>query len=305
MPKRTNDFQQLIHFIYSQIVPEGATVTESVLLKEQNSPAKREVDILIEYEIAGTKLRIAVECRDRSRKDDIEWIDGLIGKYQDLGVDKVIAVSNSGFSADAIKKASAKKIDTRSLEQALNTDWTKEFIKLGIVTITQQIFVDQVEVEAEPALEEQPELTFSIVNPQGVFVCTLDGLLKDCYNRRIEKDIHKHLQQHFLELFKVLADLQKTLLSEQKVIPSNVAVIDKNGIAHKILSLTFHTRSVFATKEASIENHFFEKAHITSATIDNGESELLHITAVQIAGKKQGKVFLRSKPKKTIKKTGE
>src|SRR5688572_759202 len=105
MPKRTNDFQKLIHYIYSQMVPEGATVTESALLRERSSLAKREVDILIEYEIAGTKLRIAVECRDRSRKDDIEWIDGLIGKYRDLEVDKVIAVSNSGFSSDAIEKA--------------------------------------------------------------------------------------------------------------------------------------------------------------------------------------------------------
>jgi len=198
MPKRTNDFQQLIHYIYSQIVPEGAIVTESMLLKERNSSAKREVDILIEYELAGTKLRIAIECRDRSRKDDIEWIDGLVGKYRDLDVDKVIAVSNSGFSAEAIEKASANKIDTRTLEQALNTDWTKEFIKLGVVTITQQILIDHVEIEADPALEEKPELSLSIVNPEGVFLCTLDELVKDCFKRRIETDIHEHLRQHFL-----------------------------------------------------------------------------------------------------------
>lgn len=69
MPERTNEFQQLMHYIYSQMVPEGATVTESALLKERNSNSEREVDILIEHEIAGTKLRMAVECRDRSRRD--------------------------------------------------------------------------------------------------------------------------------------------------------------------------------------------------------------------------------------------
>jgi hypothetical protein len=57
-----------------------AKVTESALLKERDSDAKREVDILIEDEVAGVKVRIAVETRDRSRPDTLEWIDGLVGK---------------------------------------------------------------------------------------------------------------------------------------------------------------------------------------------------------------------------------
>ena len=88
------------------------------------------------------------------------------------------------------------------------------------------------------------------------------------------------------------------MLSEQRVIPANVQLIDKNDITHKILSLTFHTRSIFTTKEIPVQDRFFEKVHIASATIDTGESELLHMTAVQIAGKKEGKVFMKSKPKK-------
>ena len=86
-----------MHYIYSQMVPEGATVTESVLLKERNSESEREVDILIEDEIAGTRLRMAVECRDRSRKDSIEWIDYLIGKYRDLD-DHIVADSQTRLS---------------------------------------------------------------------------------------------------------------------------------------------------------------------------------------------------------------
>ena len=59
----------------------------------------------------GTRIRIAVETRGRKRKDDIEWIDSLVGKYLDLNVQKIIAISYSGFSASAVAKARAKNID--------------------------------------------------------------------------------------------------------------------------------------------------------------------------------------------------
>jgi hypothetical protein len=80
MPQRSNEFQQLIHHIHTQMASLDAKVTESALLKERDSDAKREVDILIEDEVAGVKVRIAVETRDRSRPDTLEWIDGLVGK---------------------------------------------------------------------------------------------------------------------------------------------------------------------------------------------------------------------------------
>ncbi len=67
MPQRTNTFQQLMDYIYSQMVPVGATVAQSALVGERTSGTEREVDILIEHEVAGIKLRIAVECRSGSR----------------------------------------------------------------------------------------------------------------------------------------------------------------------------------------------------------------------------------------------
>ena len=59
MPQRINEFQRLIHAIYSQMVPQGATVTESAMLKEPTSNSMREADILVEYEDGGTRIRMA------------------------------------------------------------------------------------------------------------------------------------------------------------------------------------------------------------------------------------------------------
>jgi hypothetical protein len=38
---------------------------------------------------------MAVECRDYTRQQNIQWVDQLIGKYKDLKVNKIIAVSSS------------------------------------------------------------------------------------------------------------------------------------------------------------------------------------------------------------------
>src|SRR5215210_7497541 len=186
MPKRTNEFQQLMHYIYGQIVPEGATVTESAFLKERDSDSEREVDILIEHEIAGTTVRIAVECRDRSRSDSIEWIDSLIGKYRDLAVDKVIAVNRLGFAERAVQKATANRIDTRTLEEALDTDWSEEFIKLGIVKLTYRTSPKQVWIDTKPPLAGQAKPSDPVTDQEGNVLGTLNEVIADCFERRVQ-----------------------------------------------------------------------------------------------------------------------
>jgi hypothetical protein len=135
MPKRTNDFQSLIKFIYDRITPEGGTVTESAMVFDNDSKTLREVDILIEHKISDHTIKIAVECRDRSRKDTVEWIDGLVGKTLSLDVNKVVAVSKKGFAQPAIDKANSYGIDTLSLKEASEKDWKLYFIKPGLACV--------------------------------------------------------------------------------------------------------------------------------------------------------------------------
>jgi hypothetical protein len=120
MPKRSNSFQRLIAAIEGQLAPLGAVVTESKLIKEKSSDTEREVDVAIESHVGQHRVLVAVECRDRSRPANLEWIDGLIGKYRDLPVEKVVAVSRSGFTKTAIKKAKEVNISTVTLEAAID-----------------------------------------------------------------------------------------------------------------------------------------------------------------------------------------
>ncbi len=123
MPKRTNDFQQLVLRIYQALAGAGADVQESVLVPEKNSNSKREVDVLVTASVAGHKTRIAIECRDYTKYQDITWIDGLIGKYANLGIEKVIAVSSTDYSATAFQKAAQHNIELLTLKEASETDW--------------------------------------------------------------------------------------------------------------------------------------------------------------------------------------
>lgn len=121
MPARSNDFQRIVKYIYNQISDE-AKVSESGVLRERDGTA-REVDILIEWQFASTDLKMAIECRDHSRQQDIQWVDELIGKYVDLKIDKRIAISSSKFSMPATRKANAHGIDIITVNEALTKDW--------------------------------------------------------------------------------------------------------------------------------------------------------------------------------------
>lgn len=136
MGKRTNSFQRLVKRIYETMMPVGATVEESAMLAEPTSGTRREADILFELMAVGTRLRIAVEVRGRQDRDDIEWIDGVVGKYRDIDVQKIIAVSQSGFTKAAATKARANSIDILTAKEALDTNWPAEFAKLGVAAVT-------------------------------------------------------------------------------------------------------------------------------------------------------------------------
>jgi hypothetical protein len=136
MPKRTNDFQELIAAIYEQITPQGGKVTESGMVFDRDAKTLREVDILVEYRYAHHDFKMVIECRDRSRKDSVEWIDALIGKTSSLAVNKVVAVSKEGFTDTAKNKAQMHGIDTLTVEEAVDTDWAKYSIRPGITLLS-------------------------------------------------------------------------------------------------------------------------------------------------------------------------
>jgi hypothetical protein len=152
MPPRTNAFQRLILLIERQLAPRGARIVESALVEDSRDRTPREIDIAIEVPIGARTLVVAVECIDHRRKADVQWVDTMIGKYRDLPVDRVIAVSKSGFTMAAKRKASLNRIDAISFADAERIDWDAAFgtpvaveyqhIQVRIGTIQYQVETD-------------------------------------------------------------------------------------------------------------------------------------------------------------------
>src|SRR5437870_5878305 len=117
--KRTNDFQTVITLICGLLAERGTVVEESDTTPDSGGLV-RERDITIRTD-GGPP--IAIECRDRSRRETVEWIDQLHGKYSGDDQRLVVAVSKSGFTPAAIKLAARHGIETLSLDQAKIHDW--------------------------------------------------------------------------------------------------------------------------------------------------------------------------------------
>jgi hypothetical protein len=135
MPRRTNDFQELIALIHQQLAPAGAIVTESAIREDALTHHGREIDITIQHELAGYPITLVVECRDHDRPQDVTWIEALVGKYLHQ-VAHVIAVSSSGFTGQAFEKAKAVGITTMAIREARDTNWRKWVAELSSMWIT-------------------------------------------------------------------------------------------------------------------------------------------------------------------------
>ncbi|MEQ1883718.1 MAG: restriction endonuclease [Bryobacteraceae bacterium] len=146
MPERSNPFQRLV-FVLKRELETMAKVKESAMLPDPTTRNKREVDVLIEQNRSGIPFRIGVECRDHSKVQDVIWIESVVTKQRDLGLDASIVVSSKGFTKGAKLKAKAHGIRTVSLKKGSETDWANtllgelETLYWGEVTSTIQSVV--------------------------------------------------------------------------------------------------------------------------------------------------------------------
>jgi hypothetical protein len=104
MPQRSNAFQRLIAIIQSHMDP-GATVTESALLRDVATGTEREVDVVVSGHVAGHRVEIAIECRDRARRSDVTWVEEMHAKHSRLPTNVLVLASHSEFTREACRIA--------------------------------------------------------------------------------------------------------------------------------------------------------------------------------------------------------
>jgi hypothetical protein len=100
MPKRSDLFQDVVAIIHRHMAGE-AEVEESAMLVNRLTGDVREVDVVIRSQVAGHPVTVAVEATSGKRRANVGWVERMVGKHQNLPTDRLVLVSEGGFSAKA------------------------------------------------------------------------------------------------------------------------------------------------------------------------------------------------------------
>lgn len=142
---------------------EKVSVKSPAHLLDRVTGEAREHDVLITLSGSHHATRIAIECRDRSRKVTVNDIEGFWSKCQDTGVDQGIVVSPKGFSKTSMKKATHRGIRCLQLTETKSFNW---LLAAGIRSRTRKVL--HTSWRFLPELNGAPQPTiFTILTPDG------------------------------------------------------------------------------------------------------------------------------------------
>jgi len=293
MAKRSNLFQRIVHALYEALKPAGGTVTESAQVLEATSGAPREVDILAETAAYGTPVRIAVEVRGRAKTDDVQWIDALVGKYRDLNIDKVVAVSASGFSEAARRKAASARIQLLSATEAATHDWPAEFHRLGTAMLTRQDHVD-VSIRTEPRGRHDLGRESRLTTADGTDVGSLNELIEFVAGQHRTR-VSDILRTRFLEYYKTVADLGRVLLTEATLRPL-LWVQTASGDRIPLVQIAVRAKSVHTVAKLPVRHTEISGHLVSSAEVKKPNGASVELFAIQRSDL-PGTVTVRISPK--------
>jgi hypothetical protein len=101
---------------------DGATVTESKMMRDRLTKRLREVDVVIEGKVGSQRVVVSVECRDHKRVADVTWIDMMKSKHDRLDTHALLLASKRGFTQEARDVARKYGIGLFTLEDVETAD---------------------------------------------------------------------------------------------------------------------------------------------------------------------------------------
>lgn len=112
-------FERVIHRIHELIEQTGTEVKWDDRIPDPDNPRQlRQIDI----SLRRNGLLKLIECRLQRARQDVKWIEELIGRRASLQAYGVIAVSDSGFTKGAISKAKRFGIVLRDLHDLTESE---------------------------------------------------------------------------------------------------------------------------------------------------------------------------------------
>lgn len=101
----------------------GATVIHNDRIKGMATHRMRQIDVSVRFKKAQSEYLLIVECKRSKRKVSIDKVEAFITKMHDVGADRALMVTNTGYQTGAIEAARAHNIDLRTFTEQVH-DWT-------------------------------------------------------------------------------------------------------------------------------------------------------------------------------------
>jgi len=129
--------EALVAFVEKTFVPEGFKVTTNDRVFNDDGVQVAEFDVLVQGKVGTTDFQWLIECRDRpsSGAAPTSWIEQLVGRRVRFNLNKVTAVSTTGFAAGAYEFAQTQGIELREV-RALTPDDFADWLELRVITST-------------------------------------------------------------------------------------------------------------------------------------------------------------------------
>jgi hypothetical protein len=159
-------FERLVSRIESNLARKGVVIKSPDSLPDSVVGGTREVDVSMRSTVGSAEVLVIIECRDRSRSQDITWIEQVRSKREAVGASMAIAVSSRPFSKKAVRAAQRYGIEIRVVSRVSDEDiqrWagllqvSTEHIRYNDRSVTIELFGE--EVICRGALDWITELT--------------------------------------------------------------------------------------------------------------------------------------------------
>jgi len=276
MPRRSNSFQRLVRLIEKQLFEDGS-VRESALIEG------REIDVLIEVDAGEVTFRVAVECRDHSRPQDVTWIEELIGKYSEfpVAINKVFAVSRKGFTSGAKEKADESSVDLElmTFEKAECIDWGRFQLlrdEVGITAITISP-AKTINISAPPLnfpgefLETKPDIDQLKVEEKG---SRLLEYISDQF--RDDPNLYRQTLQKANNVFSTPEPPTDELryFSIANRFPEGITLRDSRGVRYELDRVIQHFLCQASRTSLSLGESIYRNTRIFSGTGSDGLGEI-------------------------------
>lgn len=158
------ELEQLVARIEAALGPTGAVVKSPDYLIDRVTWQRREVDVSITFRAGSVNMLLTVECRDRTKTEDVTWMEQLATKQKHVGAAHTIAVSTTGFSEPALKAAKAHNISARTISEIVDADILAWASKLEVESVETTCTLGNMAVvfvgehEVAPQLDEPSKL---------------------------------------------------------------------------------------------------------------------------------------------------